>query len=134
MVDPMPMIPTEDPTAISPETTGLPAEAPVEETTELTQMLDSRMNELPDNQKQFILEYMTPELVGVLGLILGNEAVEYYAPFADPGKMLQVIPRPQEQSQAQAAAPQGPQAGPMAAAPSNPPATAPATPSMAPGA
>lgn len=92
-----------------------PAEG--DDSIDLMGLLEQRMNELPDNQKEFVLANMTPETLGVLTIILGNEAGEFFTPFTDPNLMSVVQPRPadtQPVSPGQPVAPAGPSAGPMA--------------------
>ena len=105
----MKLKPPTEPTQASPMGAAAPQEeAPVQETPaqptqgtaapeadpEVMQQIDDRMNELPDNQKEFILKFMAPELVACFGIVFGNDALEYFSQFADPSKMLQVVPRP----------------------------------------
>lgn len=59
--------------------------------------LDARMSELPDNQKEFFLDHLVPETLGMIGLILGEEAVDFFMPMTDMKKKLSIIDR-EEQS------------------------------------
>lgn len=88
--------------------------------TNISALLDQRMSELPDNQKKFVLDYLTPETVGLLGVILGQEAIDYFAPFVDPNKMAVVQPRPQEATPQQGAPSSG-QPAASSAVPANGP-------------
>lgn len=113
-IEPMPMA-SEAPAA--------PVEAQVapEGGDNIGSMLQARMDELPDNQKAFLSKYLSaPETSAILGLILGNDALEHFMQYADPSVTLEVVTKPQQESPAvqgaqQGAVPQGPQAGLMAA-------------------
>jgi hypothetical protein len=126
-IEPMPMADSQ---------AGAPmgsTQAPQEETSDdMGAMIEARLNELPDNQKAFLSQYLAaPETSAILGLILGNEALDHFIKFADPSVMLQVVPRPQaEQAPPQGGqpGPQGPQQGLMAppqSAPTGAPAMGP---------
>lgn len=81
--------------------------------------IEQHLTQLPDQQKAFLVQYMTPELAIILGIIIGQEAYDYFNQQADPSKMLVVQPRPQPQQQTQGQPPAAPQNGqqPQAAAP-----------------
>ena len=101
----------------------------------ILQHIETHMNSVPPEQKAFVAQYMTPELAVILGIIIGNEAYDYFKKFADPKKELTVQPRQNQPEQntapqpaPQASSPQqsGPQQGPVApSAQTQPKATAP---------
>ena len=64
---------------------------------DVASQLDARMSELPDNQKEFFLDHLVPETLGMIGLILGEEAVDFFMPMTDMKKKLSIIDR-EEQS------------------------------------
>lgn len=61
--------------------------------------LENHLSKLPDDQKAYLVQYMTPELAILLGIVIGNEGYDYFSKFADPQKMLVVQPRPEQQPQ-----------------------------------
>ena len=73
--------------------------------------LDAHLNSLPDEQKQFVADNLTPETAQLLGIILGPEAYQYFEPMADKTKALIPVPREEvdrimaEMSQSQATQP-----------------------------
>lgn len=92
--------------------------------------LEEHLNNIPDQQKEFLAEYATtPEVATVLGIVNGKEVYDYFMRFVDPSKQVTVqkvqkgpaqpgqqMPPAGGQPQAQpSAAPQGqPQAAPQA--------------------
>ena len=64
---------------------------------DVASQLDARMSELPDHQKEFFLDHLVPETLGMIGLILGEEAVDFFMPMTDMKKKLSIIDR-EEQS------------------------------------
>lgn len=72
---------------------------------QLMAKLEDHLNKLPPQQKAYLSKYLTPELVIIFGIVLGNEAFDYFKKFANPKNMLVVQPRPQQ-------APGQPQQGP----------------------
>ncbi len=106
---------------------------------EIAKNLAAHLDQIPDDQKQFLAEHLTPEFVRAIGIINGPEVAEYLGQFADPNKVLVPVPREiaekflAEQQQGQSA-PQGqPQPAPQQGQPNMaPPAQAPmAQPPMA---
>lgn len=68
----------------------------------IMQAIEQHMNSLPDEQKQFIGAFLTPEFSLAMGIILGKEAYQYFNSLADPKMALLPIPRDQlEQMQSQ---------------------------------
>lgn len=92
--------------------------------------IEQHLNSLPQQQQQFLTQYMTPELAMILGIVIGKEAYDYFNKFADPSKMLTVTQRPQQQPSAATQPPQGqpaqsggqPQAAPQPQPKANTPA------------
>jgi hypothetical protein len=68
-----------------------------EDTADIPSLLDARMTELPDNQKEFLLDHLTPETLGIIGLILGDPAIEFFLPMTDMKKKIQIIDREDSQ-------------------------------------
>lgn len=60
---------------------------------QLLQQIEQHLNSVPPEQKAFVAKYMTPELAVVLGIIIGNEAFDYFKQYADPKKELMVQER-----------------------------------------
>ena len=58
--------------------------------------LEEHLNTLPDNQKAFLVEYLTPETAALLGIVNGPEVYEYFQKYVDPNKSVQVINKSQE--------------------------------------
>lgn len=118
-IEPMPMDDTVEDTEVSDMGQSLNQiqESPG---TDIGSMLEQRLNELPDNQKQFISQYLAaPETSVILGLILGPEALNYFSQFTDPSVALQVTNR--EQPSPQSPPTSGPEMGLMASAPKSSP-------------
>jgi len=69
-------------------------ETPVEDTVaDIPSLLDARMNELPDNQKEFFLDHLTPETLAMIGLILGDPALDFFQPMTDMNKTISISER-----------------------------------------
>lgn len=60
---------------------------------DIPSLLDARMNELPDNQKEFFLDHLTPETLAMIGLILGDPALDFFQPMTDMNKTISVVER-----------------------------------------
>jgi hypothetical protein len=60
---------------------------------DIPSQLDARMSELPDNQKEFFLDHLTPETLAMIGLILGDPAIEFFQPMTDMNKKMSVTDR-----------------------------------------
>lgn len=65
----------------------------------VAQGIEAHLNKLPENQQAFLTHFLSPELTTILGMLLGKEAFDYFAPYTDPNKMLVVQPRPKEHFQ-----------------------------------
>lgn len=88
--------------------------------------IEKHMDQLSSEQQDFIVAHLTPEFAGIMGLILGQEAFDFFNKYADPNKIL--VPMSREEVQGLAnqsqgavpvqqppqAAPSGPQQGPLA--------------------
>ncbi len=69
-------------------------ETQVEDTVaDIPSLLDARMNELPDNQKEFFLDHLTPETLAMIGLILGDPALDFFQPMTDMNKTISISER-----------------------------------------
>lgn len=55
--------------------------------------LIAHMDALPEEAKQFMSQYLTPESAKMFGLILGEEAGKYFMEIANPEMVLVPIPR-----------------------------------------
>ena len=120
MMNPIEPLPTRDQAAPEAAPTQDPSAPAAQEGGNVGQMLQSRLDELPDNQKAFLSKYLAaPETSAILGLVLGNDALDHFMKYADPSMTLEVVPKQQQAAPAvqggQQGAPQGPQAGLMAA-------------------
>lgn len=86
--------PQQDPNAIDPRA---------------LQLIEQHLNSLPDEQKQYLGQYLTPELAVLFGIVLGNDAYNYFKQYVDPNKQLTVTAREGQQNPQQPQqAPQGP--------------------------
>ena len=56
--------------------------------TGITAALESQLNAIPDDQKLFVSEHLTPEISAVFGFVLGEEAFNFFNQFADPTRVL----------------------------------------------
>lgn len=78
-----------------------------EYTSDIQTNLESHLNNLPDEQKQFLATYATtPEVATVLGIVNGKEVYDYFMKYVDPSKRIKVEtvtkqPSPQAPGQAQ---------------------------------
>ena len=61
-----------------------------QEGSNLPDLLDARMNELPEQQKKFFLDHLTPETLGMLTLVIGEEALNYFQPLTAMDKTIVV--------------------------------------------
>lgn len=109
----------DDPTAI-PET-------PSEEN-DVVKQLQAHLDQIPDDQKQFLAEHLTNEFVRAIGIINGPEVAGYLAQFVDPNKVMVPVPRDvaeqhlaQQQAKGQTPAQQQTQGQPVPTAPAAPP-------------
>lgn len=82
--------------------------------------IEEHLNQINDKQKAFLVNFLTPELALLFGIVLGKEGFDYFNQYADPKKQLTVIPR--QPQQAPQAAPPGQQPN---SAPQMPPQQAP---------
>ncbi len=60
---------------------------------EIQKNLEQHLNNIPDDQKRLLAEYLTPETVRVIGIINGPEVADYLSKFMDPEKVLVPVPR-----------------------------------------
>lgn len=74
-------------------------------------LVEAHLSKLPDEQKAYLVQFMTPELAVIFGILLGQEAFQYFNQFVDPKKQLTVVPRQEQQGQQGAA--QAPQQTPQ---------------------
>jgi len=66
-------------------------EQPTEEgDVDIPALMDARMNELPEHQKTFFLDHLTPETLAMLGLVLGDVALQYFQPLTAMDKTIVV--------------------------------------------
>lgn len=77
--------------------------------------LQSHLDALPKDEKEFVASYLTPETARLLGVLTGsNDVLEYFTRLANPNVVL--VPVPRDKAQQFAAAVQGnaqsPQGGP----------------------
>lgn len=59
----------------------------------IIQELEAHLDQIPDQDKAFLAEHMTPEFIRAIGLINGPEVAQYLNQFADPNKVLVPVPR-----------------------------------------
>lgn len=80
-----------------------------------TQEMQQRLDSLPDHDKQFLAQYLTPEFAYAIGLVSGQDAGQYLSQFVDPNKVLVPLSKQQaQQIQAAAKQQQGQQGQPPA--------------------
>jgi len=107
--------------------------APQEQSAGVGSQIEQHLNALPDEQKAYLAQYMTPELVTIMGILLGEEAAQFFSQYADPSKTLTVAPAQGNAGEmgggSQAAAPSQPSIG---IAPASPAQGQPAGPMMGP--
>lgn len=80
----------------------------------LAAQIEQHLSQLPDEQKAYLANYLTPELVNIMGILLGEEAAQFFSQYADPSKTLTVVSSQDAGamgSQPQAAAPSQPSIG-----------------------
>lgn len=62
-----------------------------------TQQIQQRLDALPDHDKQFLAQYLTPEFAYAVGLVSGQDAGQYLSQFVDPNKVLVPVSKQQAQ-------------------------------------
>jgi hypothetical protein len=109
---------------------GMPEEG---EDTSIVQNLEAHLDQLPEQDKAFLGEHLTPEFVRAIGLINGPEVAQYLSQFMDPDKVLVPVPRKVAEEYMKAESgqqpPSAPQSQPM---PQGQPMPAPKSAPMAP--
>jgi hypothetical protein len=84
--------------------------------------LEKHLDSLPDDQKKFLIENLTPETAVLIGIVNGREVYDYLSKYVNPAKTIQIIDKPDvspaQPSQA-GAEPQPAQAAGGATAPFN---------------
>ena len=55
--------------------------------------LESHLDSLGPEQQEFIAAHLTPEIAGVFGLVLGQEAYDFMSQYANPDVVLVPMPR-----------------------------------------
>jgi len=102
----------------------------IEEEDSIIQDLEAHLDQIPEDQKAFLAEHMTPEFVRAIGIINGPEVASYLNQFADDTMVLVPVPREIAEQHLAAQGQQGqlsaPQQGPSLMAPQSQPT--PATP------
>lgn len=58
-----------------------------------TAAIQQKLDALPDQDKQFLSQYLTPEFVYAIGLVAGPEAAQYLGQFTDKSKVLVPVSR-----------------------------------------
>lgn len=81
--------------------------------------LESHLDALGPEQQEFIAAHLTPEIAGMFGLVLGQEAYDFMSQYANPEVVLVPMPRSALQQGKQAA-----QADPNVPMQEGPPQTA----------
>lgn len=88
------------------------------------QQIQQRLDALPDNDKKFLSQYLTPEFVYAIGLVSGPDAAQYLNQFTDQNKVLVPVSR-QEAGRIQAAVQQDQQQNGQGQQPQGQPQAAP---------
>lgn len=79
------------------------------------------LNSLPEEQKMFVAEHLTPEIAQMFGIVLGNPQItEMMMPFVDAGRILVPVPRGEFESLLQSKSTGADSAAPAAPMPSSP--------------
>lgn len=73
----------------------------------IMQEIDSHIAQLQPQQLDYLAHYMTPELSLLFGIVMGQEAFDYFKQYADPQRELVVQPKTKQLPNS----PQGPQQG-----------------------
>lgn len=101
-------------------TTGAPGELPIQEPAGISsQEVERYFDTLPDQDKAFLAEHMTPEFVKAIGIVAGQEVAQYLTQFADPEKVL--VPVPRKVAEEYMASQQNPAPQPQQPMPQQPP-------------
>jgi len=100
----------------TPETQGAKPVQPQEmEQSNVAKQIEDHLNSIPDEQKQFLAQYLTPELAVIMGILLGEEAAQAFSQYVDPNLTLTAVPAQattgEMGGQSQAAAPSQPSIG-----------------------
>lgn len=64
---------------------------------DLVANLEQHLNSLPDNQKAFLVEYLTPETAALIGIVNGPEVYQYFQKYVDPNKSVKIVQNQQGQ-------------------------------------
>lgn len=79
------------------------------------------LNSLPEEQKAFVAEHLTPEIAQLFGIVLGNpEITDMMTPFVDAERILVPVPRGEFQNLLQSQSTGADSAAPAAPQPSSP--------------
>jgi len=62
------------------------------------QEIISQLDSLPDSDKAFVAEFLTPDFAQLMGLFFGDAYEQVFNQLADPSKMLVAVPIDQGQS------------------------------------
>lgn len=73
--------------------------------------IEQHLSQLPDEQKAYLAQYLTPELANIMGILLGEEAAQFFSQYVDPSKTLTVVSTGEMGGQPQATAPSQPSIG-----------------------
>lgn len=131
MLQPKPDNATPTMDVLPQQTPMAPETSPMEEAPGITpEEIEAHLDALPDQDKAFLAEHLTPEFVRAIGLISGSEVAQFLNQFADQSKVLVPVPRQMAEQylseQNSQAAPAQPQGQPMAPAQPSQPTQAPA--------
>lgn len=59
------------------------------------QIIQGRLDELKEDERDFVFSHLTPELAALFGLVFGQEAFDVFNGLADPNLVLVPMPRDQ---------------------------------------
>jgi hypothetical protein len=107
--------------AASPEPAAPAPEAMAQDPAMQENPVESALNALPEDQKAFVAEHLTPEVAQLFGMVLGNPQItELMMPFVDAERILVPVPRAEFENMLQSKSTGAESAAPAAPMPSTP--------------
>jgi hypothetical protein len=94
-----------------PQPNGAPVDPAMQGGASPVDEMRQHLAQLPDEQKAYLADIMTPEVATAFGIVLGDEAYQYFSSIADTTKVL--VPVPRSEVEAANTQPQAPAQGPL---------------------